>query len=202
MALSYSGLWLLSWWAALGQGWGKAESAHEPGSRWFYTRRLLLAALSLVGVLLVAGQPLANYGWNLSPWLPVALLVGGVLALGNRGGFVPDGWLPMVLALFHTFATELYFRGYLFHHLSGSLGTLALPLSALLYGGYYLTVHTVWVAGWRGRLIGVVTFTLLGLVFAGFYTLAGGFLGAWLAHFAAVIRWNVAIRRERPGEAA
>lgn len=30
----------------------------------------------------------------------------------------------------------------------------------------------------------------LGLVFAGLYALSGSFLAAWLAHFAAVIRWR------------
>jgi hypothetical protein len=68
------------------------------------------------------------------------------------------------------------------------IGIWALLVSALLYGIYYTTAHTVWIAGPRGRLIGATTFAILGLIFAGWYSLSGSFLAAWLAHFGAVIR--------------
>lgn len=183
-------LWMLSWWAALGRNWGPAESAHAPESGWLYVRRLLLALLAIVGISIVGGAPLASLGWQLSPWLLPILLVGGLMGARNKGGFEPTSFTALALALFHTFATELYFRGYLFHHFAGLIGWWALPLSALAYGGYYLTVHTVWAAGWRGRLAGFLLFTTLGFVFAGFYTLTGSFLGAWLGHFAAVLRFT------------
>lgn len=189
-AAGYALLWAVSWWAAIGKGWGVRESAHDPASAWLYVRRLLLAAAAVVGIALFAGASLASLGWGLSPWLLVALAVGVAMAAGNRGGFTPDGVAPVALALFHTFATELYFRGYLFQQLGKLLGWWALPASALAYGLYYLTVHTVWAGGRRGRTAGVVLFTALGLVFAGLYALSGSFLAAWLAHFAAVIRWR------------
>jgi hypothetical protein len=121
--------------------------------------------------------------------------VGALMGFGNRGGFVPSGPVPVALALFHTFATELYFRGYLFMHLGTIIGAWSLPISALAYGLYYLTVHTVWAGGRRGRIVGPITFTILGLLFAGSYAFTGSLLGAWGAHFGAVLRWRGA-RRE------
>ncbi|MBX0326924.1 hypothetical protein K2Z83_04405 [Oscillochloris sp. ZM17-4] len=201
-AASYLALWGVSWWGAVGRGWGAAESAHDPASVWMYVRRLLLASAALVGVGLVGGAELSSFGWGLSPWLLAALAVGALMGFGNRGGFVPSGPVPVALALFHTFATELYFRGYLFHHLGTIIGLWSLPLSALAYGLYYLTVHTVWAGGRRARLIGPVTFSILGLLFAGGYTLCGGFLGAWGAHFGAVLRWRGGAGHDRAQDRA
>jgi hypothetical protein len=195
-AASYAVLWVASWWAAIARGWGPAESAHDPASLWLYVRRLLLAATALAGVSLVGDADLAALGWGLSPWLLLALVVGAAMGLRNKGGFHPTGPVPVALALFHTLATELYFRAYLFRHLGELIGAWALPASALAYGLYYLTVHTVWAGGRRGRVAGVILFTVLGLAFAGLYALAGSFLAAWLAHFAAVLRWPA--RREEP----
>jgi hypothetical protein len=189
-ALGYLLLWALSWWAAITCGWGAAESAHDPASRWLYVRRLLLAGLALLGITIVGGAPLASLGWGLSPWLAAALALGALMGTANKGGFHPTGVVPVALALFHTFATELYFRGYLFHHLGELAGWWMLPASAGAYGFYYLTVHTVWAGGRRGRIAGVILFTTLGLVFAGLYSLADSFLAAWLAHFAAVLRFR------------
>lgn len=186
---SYALLWALSWWAAIGRGWGAAESAHDPTSRWLYGRRLLLIGLALLGIVVVGGASLAELGWGGSPWLAAAILLGAVLARGNRGGFVVTGPAPLALALFHTFATELYFRGFLFRQLATLIDLWALPLSALAYGCYYLTVHTVWAGGRRGRVAGVALFSLLGIVFAGCYLFTGSLLGPWLAHLAAVLRW-------------
>lgn len=188
-ALSYALLWALSWWGAVGRGWGGAESDHDPASRWLYVRRLLLAATAAGGLALGGAGPGA-LGWGLSPWLPAVLILGLALGAGNRGGFTPTGPAALALALFHTFATELYFRGYLFHHLGGLIGMWALPLSAAAYGLYYLTVHTVWAGGPRGRAAGVALFGVLGLLFAGCYLFTGSLLGAWLAHFGAVLRWR------------
>lgn len=201
-ALSYAALWAISWWAAIARGWGAAESAHDPTSLWLYARRLLLIGLAAAG-LAVGGAGGAALGWGLSPWLPAVVLLGVVLGMGNRGGFTPSGPAPIAVALFHTFATELYFRGYLFHHLATLIDLWALPLSALAYGAYYLTVHTVWAGGRNGRIAGVALFTFLGLIFAGAYLFTGSLLGAWLCHFAAVIRWREARGRRRPtvGEA-
>jgi hypothetical protein len=188
--LGYLLLWAISWWAAIVRGWGPAESAHDPASGWLYVRRLLLAGLALIGVSLVGGASPSSLGWSFSPWLLLALGLGVLMGSKNKGGFHPTGLVPLALALFHTFATELYFRGYLFRHLGELLGGWALPLSAAAYGFYYLTVHTVWASGRRGRIAGVILFTSLGLVFAGFYSLADSFLGAWLGHFAAVLRFG------------
>jgi membrane protease YdiL (CAAX protease family) len=194
-AASYALVWAISWWAAIGRGWGVRESAHDPTSLWMYGRRLLLVATALLGIVAVGGASPASLGWGLSPWLLAALAIGAAMARGNRGGFEVTGVTPAVLALFHTFATELYFRGYLFHELGATLGWWALPLSAAAYGLYYLTVDTVWAGGRRGRVAGVILFTVLGLVFAALYSLSGSFLGAWLAHYAAVLRWPL---RGRP----
>jgi hypothetical protein len=188
--LGYLLLWALSWWAAIARGWGPAESAHDPASGWLYGRRLLLAGLALIGVSVVGGASPASLGWAFSPWLLLAVGLGALMGSKNKGGFHPTGVVPIGLALFHTFATELYFRGYLFRHLGELLGGWALPLSATAYGLYYLTVHTVWAGGRRGRLAGVSLFTTLGLVFAGLYSLADSFLAAWLGHFAAVLRFG------------
>jgi hypothetical protein len=192
-ALSYGLLWALSWWGAIGRGWGPAESAHDPRSGWMYVRRLALAGAALLGLALGGVGPGA-LGWGLSPWLPAALLAGLAMGAGNRGGFAPTGPAALALALFHTFAVELYFRGYLFRHLAGLIDMWALPLSALAYGCYYLTVHTVWAGGPRGRAAGVALFSALGVVFAGCYLFTGSMLGPWLAHFGAVLHW-------RPGRA-
>ncbi len=127
-AASYLMLWGVSWWGAVGRGWGGAESAHDPASVWMYARRLLLAGVALAGVALAGGADLGSLGWGLAPWPPAALVLGGLMGFGNKGGFVPSGPLPVALALFHTFATELYFRGYLFHHLGALIGLWSLPI--------------------------------------------------------------------------
>lgn len=201
-AASYALLWGLSWWGAIGRGWGAAESDHDPRSRWLYARRLALAAAAAVGVTLVGGASLASLGWGLSPWLPAVLLAGLAMGAGNRGGFTPSGPVPVALALLHTFAVELYFRGYLFRHLAGLIDLWALPLSAAAYAVYYLTAHTVWAGGARGRAAGVALFGFLGVLFAGAYLLTGSFLGAWLCHFAAVLRWRGGHRARGAAEAA
>lgn len=193
--ISYLALWAISWWAAIRRGWGAAESAHDPSSGWFYLRRFLLIGAALAGV--TAGGGPAAYGWALSPWLPAILALGLLLGSANRGGFAPTTPLALLLALFHTFAVELYFRGYLFHQLAPTVGWAALPLSALLYGLYYLTVHTVWAGGRRGRFAGVILFTLLGMLFAGVYAATGSFLAPWLCHFGAVLRLNLLPARRR-----
>lgn len=193
--LSYIALWAISWWGAIPRGWGDAESAHDPANAWLYARRALLVAASLIGVVLIGGETLASYGWSSSLGLPIALVLGLAMGFSNKGGFKPTGITPVILALLHTFAVELYFRGYLFHHLGGLIGAWALPLSALLYGLYYLTVHTVWASGSRGRLIGAISFSILGMIFAGCYTVTGSFFGAWLAHFGAVIHLRPARRQ-------
>lgn len=186
--VSYAVLWLISFAGAIVRGWGPAESAHDPRSVWLYVRRALLALASLVGVIVVGGADLGSYGWGWSSWLPAVLLLGLLMGRRNRGGFAPTGPAPILLAALHTLATELYFRGYLYGHLSGLIGPWALPLSAVAYGLYYLTVDTVWAAGPRGRAIGAAGFTALGLIFAGCHALTGGILGAWLAHLGAVIK--------------
>jgi hypothetical protein len=199
-AASYALLWGVSWWGAIARGWGAAESAHDPASGWMYVRRLLLVAAGVTGVAWAGGASLATLGWGLSPWLPAVILAGLAMGASNRGGFRPTGATPVLLALFHTFAVELYFRGYLFRHLSGLIDLWALPLSAAAYAVYYLTVDTVWAGGRRGRLAGLALFGFLGVVFAGCYIFTGSFLGAWLAHFGAVLRWRE--RRRGAGEAA
>lgn len=196
--LSYIVLWAFSWWGAIGRGWGAAESDHDPASGWMYARRLALAAAAVVGVTVVGGSGIASFGWGASPWLAAVLLLGLAMGGANKGGFTPAGPVPVALALFHTFATELYFRGYLFHHLAGLIDMWALPLSALAYGCYYLTVHTVWAGGRKGRVAGLVLFTFLGVLFAGAYLLTGSLLGAWLAHFGAVLRWRPGHSRSAP----
>lgn len=196
-AAGYVCIWAVSWWAAIGRGWGEGESAHDPASLWLYGRRLLLAGAALVGVSVAGGAGLASLGWGVTLWLPVALAAGGVMGARNRGGFHPTGAVPVAVALFHTLAVELYFRAYLFRHLGLLLGWWSLPLSAAAYGLYYLTVHTVWAGGGRGRVAGVALFTALGLVFAGLYAASGSFLVPWLAHFAAVLRWPARPRGRR-----
>jgi hypothetical protein len=187
-SISYLFLWISSWWVAIHLNQGPQESAHAPDSGWLYLRRSLLILIALIGVTTIGGRDLAAFGWNWSVWIWPALGIGLLMGLANRGGFRLHGPVPVLLALFHTFAIELYFRGYLFHHLRDLIGIWALLVSALLYGIYYTTAHTVWIAGPRGRLIGATTFAILGLIFAGWYSLSGSFLAAWLAHFGAVIR--------------
>lgn len=188
--MSYLLLWGFSWWGAIAQRWGEAESAHAASSVWLYVRRVALTVTSLIGVMVVGGESVTRYGWGISLWLLPALVFGLLLGQRNRGGFVPDSVTALLVAAFHTFATELYFRGYLFHHMLGLIGWWAFLLSAVLYGLYYLTVHTVWISGPRGRVIAAVVFGLLGLTFAVAYQLTGSFFAAWLVHFGAVIRWG------------
>ena len=137
---------------------------------------------------------LRSLGWRVSRrWVFIAVLVGVCVGFGNPGGFDPTLPVAVCLALFHTFATELFFRGYLFRTLAVSLKRekVALVLSSFLYGLSYLTVSTTWGLPLAGRFAFVALFTFLGLLFAWSYRKSGSILVPWMMHFFGVLKYRV-----------
>ncbi|MCP4575383.1 MAG: CPBP family intramembrane metalloprotease [Deltaproteobacteria bacterium] len=176
-------------------GYGEAEGKHDPSSLLMYVRRLVMIGLAIGLPILAAGVKVRGYGWTISfKWLVISIfLVGIPIGWFNRGGFVPTSVLAILLALFHTFATELYFRAYLIktfeRHMKGFWGPVL--LSSLMYGVSYLTVHRTW--QWeKGWQIGafVLGFTVLGILYGALYKKSGSFLVPFIAHFLGVLKYK------------
>jgi len=139
-------------------------------------------------------QPLSALGWKLPmKWIFIFLAVGLFMGFANPGGFNPKDPIAILLALFHTFATELFFRGYLFKTLANSIKGLWIPLflSSLLYGFFYLTVWTIWAQPGVGKIAFVILFTCLGILFAYSYKRSGSLLVPWMMHFFGVLQYRL-----------
>jgi membrane protease YdiL (CAAX protease family) len=173
---------------------GKAESLHEPSSLWMYARRGLMIFFGLVIPWLRGKDNLTAFGWKAeSKWIFITIGAGVLIGLGNKGGFYPASLMAIILALFHTFATELFFRRYLLKTFSDSFRSFWPPIiiSSFLYGLFYLTVSTTWGLPLAGKIIFVFLFTGLGILFSYSYKKSGSFLVPWLMHFFGVLSYRM-----------
>ena len=126
-------------------------------------------------------------------WLVISLLVGIAMGFNNPGGFDPTVPIALVLALFHTFATELFFRGYLYKTLSVSMKGAALPIliSSMCYGLFYLTTGDIWPRPFLAKMLLVILFSAVGAVYAFCYKRSGSFLVPWIMHFCGVLKYQM-----------
>lgn len=192
--LVYVLLFIVSFILSINLGLGEAETIHHPFSPLFYGRRGLMLILAIAIPWFTRKQTLSTLGWKLSmKWFLISCALGIAMGFGNKGGFNPKEPIAILLALFHTFATELFFRGYLFKTLASSIKGLRVPLllSSLLYGFFYLTVWTIWTQPFVGKVAFVSLFTALGILFAYSYKRSGTFLVPWIIHFFGVLRYQL-----------
>jgi membrane protease YdiL (CAAX protease family) len=145
---------------------------------------------------LLCGQKgVAAYGWRITlRWLAVAVGVGIMVGFGNPGGFDPMSAVAIVLAAFHTFATELYFRAYLITTFARYCKSFWTPimLSALMYGVSYLTVYNIWFHQWPYfKIVAVGLFTGLGILFGYSYRKSQSFPVPWMMHFFGVLKYRM-----------
>ena len=187
-------LFFISWIMSITLGLGKAESIHDPSSLWLYGRRLIMVILAVGFSWFAKKETLAALGWKVSlPWVFIAVGVGVGIGFGNPGGFNPILPVAIVLAIFHTFATELFFRGYLFRTFASAFKKpwMAILLSSFLYGLSYLTVGTASTLPLVGKIIFVCLFTTLGIIFSYSYKKSGSFLVPWIMHFFGVLSYRL-----------
>ena len=190
---AYVFLFVLSFILSINLGLGKAESIHDPSSSLLYLRRGLMVIAALAIPWFTKRQPLSAFGWKLSlKWVFISVGVGILVGLGNKGGFNPRKPVAIALALFHTFATEIFFRGYIFKSLETWLKGSWSPilLSSLLYGLSYLTVYPIWHQSLAGNIAFVFLFTALGVLFAYSYKKSGSFFVPWMIHFFGVLKYG------------
>ena len=173
---------------------GPAESAHDPTSLWLYSRRLLLLGCACLLPLFSRGAGVGSYGWHLTPrWCVITVCIGVCMGFGNRGGFTPLSLSALLLACFHAFATEIYFRAYLINTLQRYCGRLWLPLivSSVLYGLFYLSVWATWAQPGVGKLLLAALFTTIGGIYGYCYIRSKSMLVVWLMHFLSVINYRL-----------
>ena len=190
---AYVFLFVLSFFLSITMGLGESESMHEPSSSLLYIRRGLMAIAAVAIPWFTKRQPISAFGWKLSlKWMVISLGVGILMGLGNKGGFNPKEPIDILLALFNTFATELFFRGYIFKSFETWLKGLWPPilLSSLLYGLSYLTVYPIWHQSLIGKTAFVLLFTALGVLFAYGYKKSGSFFVPWMIHFFGVLQYR------------
>jgi membrane protease YdiL (CAAX protease family) len=177
------------------EGLGEAESEHLATSTWMYARRIIMILFACVLPLLCGQKGIAAYGWGITRrWLLIAVVVGIFIGFGNPGGFDPASIIAIILAAFHTFATELYFRSYLITTFSRYFKGFWPPIviSALMYGFSYLTVYNIWVdRGIVARAAFVALFTVLGLIFGYSYRKSQSANVPWIMHFFGVLKYRM-----------
>ena len=191
---AFAVLFIVSFICSIVLGMGKAESLHDPASLWMYARRGLMIIFGLAIPRLRGKDNLTAFGWKAeSKWIFITIGAGVLIGLGNKGGFDPASLIAIILALFHTFATELFFRRYLLKTFSDSFRSFWPPIiiSSFLYGLFYLTVSTTWGLPLAGKIIFVFMFTGLGIVFSFSYKKSGSFLVPWLMHFFGVLSYRM-----------
>ena len=194
LALSaYLFLFIASFILSISLGLGKAESIHDPSSLLLYGRRGLMVIFAIAIPWFTRKQTPSALGWELPvKWIFISLAVGLFMGFTNPGGFNPQDPIAVSLALFHTFATELFFRGYLFKTLDQSIKGLWIPLllSSFFYGLFYLTSWPIWAKPLIGKMAFVVLFTLVGMPFAYGYKKSGSFFIPWMMHFFGVLKYK------------
>jgi len=192
---SYCVLMALAVKFSLMDGLGQDESAHLATSVWMYVRRSIMIAFACVLPLLCGQKGIAAYGWRVTPrWLAIAVGIGIVVGFGNPGGFDPLSVVAIVLAAFHTFATELYFRSFLITTFARYCKGFWTPilLSAFMYGLSYLTVYNIWFHQWPyARMLFPVLFTVLGIIFGYGYRKSQSACVPWIMHFFGVLKYRM-----------
>lgn len=188
-ALAYLTFHAFAYVMAVRLGFGEAESRHDPASLWMYLRRLSMVAMALLLPRLIGGPSAREYGWTLpSRWLAIAIALGLVIGLGNRGGYQMTSVALVAGAAFHAFAVELYFRGYWLRLLEQATTGKGWPAfgCGLLYGLSTLT----WYATYHREMPPwgfVLLFTSLGAAFAWAKQRSNSVLIAWVMHFVGVL---------------
>jgi membrane protease YdiL (CAAX protease family) len=180
---------------SLMDGLGQDESAHLATSIWMYARRIIMILFACVLPLLCGQEGIAAYGWRVTPrWLAIAVGLGILIGFRNPGGFDPLSVVAIVLAAFHTFATELYFRAFLIttfaRHCKGFWTPIV--LSSVMYGLSYLTVYNIWFHQWPYfKIVGAVLFTAIGLLMGYCYRKSQSFPVPWTMHFFGVLKYGM-----------
>ena len=189
---AYVILLMVSYSASIMACFGEAESRHDPTSVWLYVRRLMLVAFA-VGLPLISGKRgIASFGWKISAkWLVISAILGVLIGFGNKGGFDPLTASAILVACFHAFSTEIFFRAYLIKTLSNHTKNFWTPVivSSILFGIFYLTSWTMWNQPGGLKIIFVCLFTTLGIIFGYCYKKSGSFLVPWLIHFLGVLKY-------------
>ena len=192
--ITYLLLFITSFILSISFGLGERESIHDPSSLLLYGRRGFMVIAAIAIPWFIRKQTLSALGWKLPvKWIFISLGVGFFMGFGNPGGFNPKDPIALILALFHTFATELFFRGYLYKTLDRSSKGLWIPLllSSLFYGLFYLTVWPIWAKPVVGKMAFVVLFTMVGIIFAYGYKRSGSFFVPWMTHFFGVLQYRL-----------
>ncbi len=187
-------LFALFFIVSIGFGLGPPESRHEPSSPLLYVRRVIMIIVAAASLRLTRKESRDALGLSLSfRWFAISLLVGIAMGFSNPGGFDPTQLSAIVLALFHTFATELFFRGYVFKTLSASMKSSFVPilLSSLCYGLFYLTTAPIWARPFLVKTLLVILFSAVGAVYAYAYKRSGSFLVPWMMHFFSVLKYRM-----------
>ena len=141
---TFAVLFIVSFICSIVLGMGKAESLHEPTSLWMYARRGLMIIFGLVIPWLRGKDNLTAFGWKAeSKWIFITIGAGVLIGLGNKGGFDPASLIAIILALFHTFATELFFRRYLLKTFSDSFRSFWPPYYNIFISVWFVLSHRV-----------------------------------------------------------
>jgi len=195
LALSaYLLLFIVSFILGISLGLGELESIHDPSSLLFYGRRGLMVIFAIAIPWFTRKQPLSALGWKLPvKWIFISLAVGFFMGFTNPGGFNPKDPRAILLALFHTFAMELFFRGYLFTTFERSMKGLWIPLllSSFCYGLLYLTSWPIWARPSVVKMAFVALFILVAVPFAYGYKKSGSFIVPWMMHFLGVFKYKM-----------
>ncbi len=174
---------------------GQAESEHLATSVWMYVRRASMIAFACGLPLLCGRKAISTYGWRTTRrWVVIAVVLGVLIGFGNPGGFDPRSAVAIVLAAFHTFATELYFRAYLITTFARHCRNFWTPivLSALMYGISYVTVYGIFFHPWPWfKVVGPALFTVLGIIFGYSYRKSHAFPVPWAMHFFGVLKYRL-----------
>jgi membrane protease YdiL (CAAX protease family) len=192
--VSYLFLWIVSFMVSIGLGLGEAESMRELSAVWLYGRRGLMIIVAIAIPWFAGREGLTAVGWKLTwKWLFIALGVGVCMGFFNRGGFNPTEAKAIPLALLHTFAMELFFRGFLLRTLANAMKKFWIPLllAAFFYALFYLTMWSVWTQPLAGKIMFVLRFTFIGILFGYAYKKSGSLSVNWTMHFLAALQYRL-----------
>ncbi|MFC1671283.1 type II CAAX prenyl endopeptidase Rce1 family protein [Spirochaetota bacterium] len=192
--LSFVFVFIISFIFSIVMDLGEAESKHDPGSLLMYGRRILMIILAIAIPWILKKRTISELGWDMTvKWFLIALAVGIFMGFFNRGGFNPMSGIAIIIALFHTFSVEIFFRGYLFKTFEEGMESKWIPLvlSSFLYGLSYLTSWPIWHKPILFNIIFVGMFTLVAMPFGYGYKKSGFFWVPWLMHFFGVLKYRM-----------